>query len=78
MLGEKHDLAHELPEFKERIHELKISNRHFAKLFDEYDEVDHQIRRCEAEIEVHADEFVEELKKKRLALKDELFEMLRQ
>lgn len=78
MLGEKHDLAHELPEFKERIHELKTSNRHFAKLFEEYDEIDHQVRRCEAEIEVHADEFVEELKKKRLALKDELFEMLRQ
>ena len=78
MLGEKHDLAHELPEFKEKIHELKISNRHFQKLFDEYDEIDHQIRRCEAEIEVHADEFVEELKKRRLALKDELFHMLNQ
>ena len=33
MLGEKHDLLHELPEYKERIHELKISNHHFAKLF---------------------------------------------
>lgn len=78
MLGEKHDLAHELPEFKEKIHELKVSNRHFQKLFDEYDEIDHQIRRCEAEIEVHADDFVEELKKRRLALKDELFQMLNQ
>ena len=34
MIGEKHDLAHELPEFKEKIHELKLSNRHFQKLFD--------------------------------------------
>ena len=33
MLGEKHDLLHELPEYKEHIHELKISNHHFAKLF---------------------------------------------
>lgn len=77
MIGEKHDLAHELPEFKEKIHELKLSNRHFQKLFDEYDEIDHQVRRCEAEIEVHADDFVEALKKRRLALKDELFEMLK-
>lgn len=77
MLGEKHDLVHELPEFKERIHELKISNQHFSKLFDEYDELDHHIRRCETEVEVHADDFVEELKKRRLALKDELFAMLR-
>jgi len=52
MLGEKHDLAHELPEFKDLIHDLKVSNRHFAKLFDEYDALDHQVRRCEAEIEV--------------------------
>jgi uncharacterized protein len=78
MLGEKHDLAHELPEFRDLIHELKVSSRHFAKLFDEYDELDHQIRRCEAEIEVHADDFVEELKKKRLALKDELFHILKE
>ncbi len=77
MIGEKHDLAHELPEFKEKIHELKLSNRHFQKLFDEYDEIDHQVRRCEAEIEVHADDFVEGLKKRRLALKDDLFEMLK-
>lgn len=33
MLGEKHDLVHELPEYKDRIHELKTSNRHFANLF---------------------------------------------
>ena len=77
MLGEKHDLVHELPEYKERIHELKISNRHFAKLFEEYDEMDHQFRRCETAVEVHADDYVEGLKKKRLALKDELFQMLR-
>ena len=26
MFGEKHDLIHELPEFKDRIHELKMNN----------------------------------------------------
>ena len=78
MLGEKHDLVHELPEFKERIHELKLSNHHFANLFDEYDELDHQILRCEIEVEIHADDYVEGLKKRRLELKDELFHMLQQ
>lgn len=78
MLGEKHDLVHELPEYRELIHELKISNRHFARLFDEYDELDHQIRRSETQVEVHSDDYLEELKKKRLALKDELFQMLQQ
>lgn len=62
MLGEKHDLLHELPEYKERIHELKISNHHFAKLFNEYDELDHLVRRCETEVEVHADDYVQGLK----------------
>lgn len=76
MLGEKHDLIHELPEHKERIHELKTSNPHFAKLFDKYHDVDHQVRRIEEGIETPSDDFTEELKKERLHLKDELFTMI--
>lgn len=78
MQGEHHDLIHELPEFREKIHELKISNNHFAKLFDEYHEVDHEVRRIEQELETPSDEYTEELKKKRLHLKDELYSMLKQ
>jgi hypothetical protein len=77
MLGEKHDLIHELPEYKDRIHELKMSNNHFAHQFDKYHEVDHEVIRIEEGIETTSDEYLEELKKKRLALKDELFEMLK-
>ncbi|HEY9200858.1 MAG TPA: YdcH family protein [Gammaproteobacteria bacterium] len=76
MLGEKHDLIHELPEHKERIHELKTSNPHFARLFDKYHDVDHQVRRIEEGIETPSDDFTEELKKERLHLKDELFSMI--
>ncbi len=78
MLGENHDLIHELPEFREKIHELKVSNNHFAKLFDEYHEVDHEVRRIEQALETPSDEYTEGLKKKRLHLKDALFEMLNQ
>lgn len=78
MQGEHHDLVHELPEYRDKIHELKISDKHFAKLFDEYHEVDHEVRRIEQEIETPSDEYTEELKKKRLMLKDELFELLKQ
>lgn len=77
MLGEKHDLIHELPEYKERIHELKISNKHFEKIFTKYHDLDHQVRRIEEGIETPSDDFVEELKKERLHLKDELFEMIK-
>lgn len=76
MFGESHDLAIEFPEHKERIHNLKMEDRHFARLYDEYNELDGQLHRIEQEIEVHADEFVENLKLQRLHLKDELYSIL--
>lgn len=77
MFGESHNLADELPEFKEKISQLKTENAHFAKLFGEYDEAVHQLHRVEQGIEVHADEVVEEMKLKRLHLKDALYDMLK-
>ena len=32
MTLEKHNLVQEFPEYKQRIHELKISDNHFARL----------------------------------------------
>lgn len=77
MLGEKHDLIHELPEYKEQIHELKMNNKHFANLFDKYHELDHEIHRIEEGVENTSDDYLEEVKKQRLALKDELFAMIK-
>ena len=77
MLGEKHDLIHELPEHRERIHELKISNAHFAKLFEDYHDVEHEVRRIEEGVENTSDVYLEDLKKKRLHLKDALYEMIK-
>ncbi len=77
MYGEHHDLRHDLPEHEDAIHALKISNAHFAKLFDEYHEVDREIRRIEQEIEARGDFAMEDLKKQRILLKDELLEMIR-
>lgn len=74
---EKHDLVHELPEYKEKIHQLKVSDRHFAKLFDEYHEVDHEIHRLEMGIENSSDAHVESRKKQRLHLKDQMVAMLK-
>lgn len=77
MFGENHDLHHEFPEFKDKIHELKMSDGHFQRLFDEYNELVHQLHRIEQEIETPADDVVEGLKKQRLHLKDQLYVMLR-
>lgn len=77
MIIERHSLAKELPEFKQQIHDLKVSNRHFAKLSDEYHDLDNEIIRIEEGIENTADDYLENLKIRRLHLKDELFEMLK-
>ena len=77
MFGEKHDLAHELPEFKDRIHELKMNNAHFARLFDQYNEVEHEVHRIEQGVENTSDDYLETRKRERLHLKDQLVAMLR-
>ena len=76
MSPEKHDLHHEFPESADTIHELKMNNHHFAKLFKEYHEVDHDIHRVETGAEVSSDEYLEDKKKLRLKLKDELYQMI--
>ena len=77
MLDDKHYLINELPEYRERIHQLKMSDTHFKKLYDEYNELDHQILRMEEGFETPSDDYLEAMKKKRLFLKDQLVEMIR-
>lgn len=77
MAPEHHDLVHEFPEHREKIHQLKTSNAHFAKLFDEYHVATREVETLEGKGVPVADESFEELKKKRLKLKDDLYAMLR-
>ena len=77
MLTEKHDPVHELPEHRDTIHDLKMTNHHFAKLFHEYHEVDHEVHRIETGIENTSDEYLDERKKLRLYLKDELYRIIK-
>ncbi len=78
MLTDKHDLLHEFPEYRDKIHDLKLGNSHFAKLFDEYHEVDHEVHRIETGVENTSDDYLEERKKLRLYLKDELYRLLKE
>lgn len=72
-----HELHDEFPEAGEALHRLKIENAHFAKLANEYHEVNREIHRIEADVEAASDERAEALKKRRLALKDEIAGILR-
>jgi hypothetical protein len=77
MHNEQHDLAHEFPEFRERIHTLKIENERFRELFDEYHLVDRQVHRADTDVQPLSDEHSEEFKKRRVQLKDQLYAMLK-
>jgi len=73
---EKHDLLHEFPEYKDKIHELKISDVYFRKLFDDYHQIEHQIHRINMGSEIANDNFLHELKAKLLFMKDEIYTIL--
>lgn len=55
---------------------LRVSAPRFAKLFTEYDEDDHAIKKYEQGLAVISDEALEVLKKKRLKTKDEIYQRL--
>jgi uncharacterized protein YdcH (DUF465 family) len=77
MSVEKHTLLQAFPDHHHTIRHLKMNDRHFAKLFDEYHELDSQVRRFETGVEHATDEDVHALKSKRVNLKDELFAMVK-
>lgn len=73
---EHHDLVHEFPEHKEKIHALKIGNAHFAKLFDEYHATTKGVENIENTGVPVSDVDFENQKKKRAQLKDQLYSMI--
>ena len=77
MLGEHHNLVTEFPEHEDKIHELKKTNHHFERLLKEHHELDKKIRQDEVGANTICDEELENLKKKRLHLRDELYAMLK-
>ena len=74
---ENHSLTNEFPELREKIHELKISDSHVQKLFGAYDAVVHEVQKIENAGINTSDDYLEELRKKRLKLKDELYALLK-
>jgi len=71
-----HELHEEFPDQAERLHHLKTHDNHFAKLADAYHTVNRAIHRAESGVEALADAALEDLKKQRLTLKDQIAGML--
>lgn len=68
-----HELHEEFPDKVDAIHELKLSDAHFARLADEYHEVNRAVHRAETNVEPISQEAETDLRKKRAALKDEIW-----
>ncbi|GHF51871.1 YdcH family protein [Seohaeicola zhoushanensis] len=71
-----HELHEEFPDKAAKIQDLKSSNPHFARLADEYHEVNRAVHRAETNVEPIEQLAEVDLRKKRAQLKDEIVRML--
>ncbi|CAD0183657.1 hypothetical protein RUESEDTHA_00531 [Ruegeria sp. THAF57] len=71
-----HELAEEFPDKVDLMSQLKQSDAHFARLADEYHEINRSVHRAETNVEPMEELAEGELRKKRAALKDEIWSIL--
>lgn len=70
-----HALNREFPELADIVARLKETDLHFAHLLKQHDAADDQITKDEMGVAPMGDTTLEDLKKQRLHLKDELYRM---
>lgn len=68
-----HELAEEFPEHVDLMHKMREKDAHFAKLSDEYHEVNRAVHRAETDVEPTDDLHMAELRKQRMSLKDQIW-----
>ena len=71
-----HELAEEFPDKIDAMSALKQSDAHFARLADQYHEINRAVHRAETNIEPLEELAEVDLRKKRAALKDEIWGIL--
>lgn len=65
------------PEYRDLISQLKTTDHHFMHLFNRHNDLDQRIKNMEDRIEPATHAEIEVLKKQKLALKDEIYVLLR-
>lgn len=76
MSNTPHTLQEEFPHQIDKLHDLKVSNARFAKLLEDYDEINDKVHRAETRVDP-VDELVEnQWRKERSHIKDEIARML--
>jgi len=65
------------PEYRDLITKLKTSDHHFTRLFDQHNRLDQEIQNMENRVVTATHEHIEQLKKEKLHLKDQLYSILK-
>ncbi|MGB1388517.1 MAG: YdcH family protein [Paracoccaceae bacterium] len=73
-----HELAEEFPDKVQQIHDLKVSDAHFARLADEYHLLNRQVHRAETNVDPMEELAEVQLRKQRASLKHEIWGILSQ
>lgn len=76
MQVDHHELQQDFPEFADAIQILKASNAHFAQLFASYQRLTGSVENLEEHDMPVGDFTLEDMKKRRIQLKDELYHLL--
>ncbi|MCB0330684.1 MAG: DUF465 domain-containing protein [Bdellovibrionales bacterium] len=76
MSDSEHDLVSEFPEFRDKIHDLKVTDGHFRALFERYHEVNKLVMAAEHRTQPMSEEEEGKLRKERMQLKDDLYSIL--
>jgi uncharacterized protein len=72
MSNTPHELAEEFPGQAEKIHEMKLSDAHFARLLEDYTETNRAVHRAETRVDTIPEEAEAALRRKRSHLKDHI------
>ncbi len=78
MTDTPHELAEDFPDKIDRMQELRRSDPHFARLMDDYHDLNRAVHRAETYVEPMEELAEVDLKKKRAHLKDEIWRILSQ
>ncbi len=65
------------PEYRDLITQLKTTDAHFVSLYQQHNALDQQVKRMVSRTDPATPAEIEQLKKEKLRLKDELYQMLK-